>query len=86
VLYGESDSAILKIAENIRQSVQSLQIRTANQEVCNVLTISLGVAHIQPQPAISPKALYLAADKALYFAKASGRNRVCTLPPSLTRR
>jgi diguanylate cyclase len=39
------------------------------------ITLSLGVAQIQAQE--SPEALFERADRALYAAKHSGRNRIC---------
>ncbi len=46
-------------------------------------TVSVGVADLRSAGAADPEALFLAADQALYAAKASGRNRIrlAPLPP-----
>jgi diguanylate cyclase (GGDEF)-like protein len=53
-----------------------------NQPLCHV-TLSIGVSAMVPGPGSSTSTLALAADKALYAAKESGRNQVCTAPREL---
>ncbi|GAB4349725.1 MAG: GGDEF domain-containing protein [Gammaproteobacteria bacterium] len=63
------------VAEQIRKAVSSGQLRdTANGERYGTITISIGVA--QYTPGESPDALLQRVDRALYGAKAQGRNRV----------
>jgi len=61
-------------AENIRQAVSGLQIKYGAQEV-GPLTISIGIS-IYPTHGRTSTELIEAADKALYFAKANGRNKI----------
>ncbi|MGB7443687.1 MAG: PleD family two-component system response regulator [Coleofasciculaceae cyanobacterium] len=68
-----------QVAEEVRQVVNTLNINHAASEVSNHVTLSLGVACFYPTPATSPSMLIAEADKALYQAKATGRNRSFTL-------
>jgi diguanylate cyclase (GGDEF)-like protein len=66
------------LAERMRASVEELQIDHRASGVGPFLTVSLGVATIVPNPTLRPEDLVDLADRALYAAKASGRNRVST--------
>jgi diguanylate cyclase (GGDEF)-like protein len=59
-------------AESFRQQVQSLQIHLDGVSVQVTISIGLAVRHAPDDPS----ALMVAADEALYRAKAAGRNRV----------
>ncbi len=65
-----------KIAEQIRLSVKNLQIVHHKSPVDKYVTLSLGVFTMIPTPECSPELLILLTDKALYQAKAQGRDRV----------
>jgi diguanylate cyclase (GGDEF)-like protein/PAS domain S-box-containing protein len=67
----------LQIAENMRIAVEVLAIPHARSATAPHVTLSLGVAAVVPRPDILPRWLIGTADKALYQAKAEGRNRVC---------
>jgi diguanylate cyclase (GGDEF)-like protein len=71
----EMDGAF-KIAEILRARVEGLGIPHKNSPVSQWVTISLGVASLSPSKEASPAQLVTAADRALYRAKAEGRNRV----------
>lgn len=67
----------LQVAEKIRQIIFDLNIPHCSSQVCEQLTVSLGVATMIPSVNDAYEVLVLAADRALYQAKQSGRNRVC---------
>lgn len=63
------------VAEKIRQRVEEMKIE--NREAPGrLVTISLGVASMTPSGEESPSSLVAQADKAMYQAKRTGRNRV----------
>ncbi len=72
----EQEGAIL-VAQEIQLGVKRLAIAHASSKVTPVVTVSLGVASTIPSTITSPELLITAADKALYQAKAEGRDRFC---------
>jgi diguanylate cyclase (GGDEF)-like protein len=82
---GEEFAAILpdtdaaqarQLAENIRESIASLNLPHAPGAVRPYVTLSIGVASIDKGRLDDAAALIEAADKALYAAKRGGRDRV----------
>jgi diguanylate cyclase (GGDEF)-like protein len=65
----------LKIGEMIRNAVLALALPHATSSH-RCVTVSIGVACIQPKDSLSPTDLLEAADAALYSAKHRGRNAV----------
>ncbi|MEO1131583.1 MAG: diguanylate cyclase, partial [Cyanobacteria bacterium J06639_1] len=63
------------VAEKIRSEIDCLKVPHASSRTRNVLTASLGVAATTPSAHLSPETLIIVADKALYDAKAQGRDR-----------
>jgi diguanylate cyclase (GGDEF)-like protein len=63
-------------AETVRQTIEALQLPHPSSPVAPFLTVSLGVATASQDWCRTPEALVAAADRALYAAKRSGRNRV----------
>jgi diguanylate cyclase (GGDEF)-like protein len=82
ILSGSQLDAAYQIAETIRGSV--LALREAQGESADRLpTVSLGVACVIPDDALSASDLINAADEALYEAKRAGRNRSVCAPATL---
>ncbi|MFT7518891.1 MAG: two-component system cell cycle response regulator [Kiritimatiellia bacterium] len=71
VLQGATTTDVLAAVERVRKAIEGKLFRSDNGEFS--VTVSAGVAHIQPFE--GPLAFYKRADKALYDAKNSGRNR-----------
>ncbi|MFB2939423.1 diguanylate cyclase [Aerosakkonemataceae cyanobacterium BLCC-F154] len=67
----------LQVAEAVRLAVEELIITDVPQHPRQRLTLSLGIATMIPSPNESFQRLVAVADRALYKAKAEGRNRVC---------
>lgn len=71
------------IAEIIRAKIQELAIPHAQSRISSYVTVSLGICSQVPTPAVENRALVAATDKALYLAKAEGRNTFCMQPIQL---
>jgi diguanylate cyclase (GGDEF)-like protein len=71
----DSDGS-LTIAERIRENVAAAEISCDNGYITN-LTVSIGIFTQTPGMSCSIDELLLRADKALYEAKNTGRNKVC---------
>ena len=76
VLFNTGPEGAAVVAEKLRASVQELGIPHGASSVAPVVTISVGYATLRPREEGKPEALVAAADKALYAAKAAGRNCV----------
>ena len=74
VLLPETDlNGAVKIAEQIRGLIAQCAIAHADSPVDRQVTVSIGVAAYRQE---SPSAFLQRADRALYAAKAAGRNQV----------
>ncbi len=64
------------MADAIRKEIQSMEIVHARSSVSRYITISQGISSIVPDDRYEPVDLIEVADRALYKAKALGRDRV----------
>ncbi|HEY4395471.1 MAG TPA: GGDEF domain-containing protein [Polyangia bacterium] len=72
---GSDQNGARIVAERLRAAVEARKFTFGGQDI--PVTISLGIAAV-PESGVNDHATFLAAaDKALYEAKRSGRNRVC---------
>lgn len=65
------------VGERCRAAIEKLAIPHEKSPVASHVTMSVGVATMTPSRHTGPQTLIERADKALYKAKQSGRNRVC---------
>ncbi|GEA13342.1 diguanylate cyclase [Alteromonas sp. KUL49] len=65
---------ILELAERIRSNIENMQMHSDTDSF--QVTVSIGVATLEPSREMAPKTLFTLADSNLYVAKESGRNRV----------
>ena len=72
--YIEKENAV-NFAKTLVQSVENMKIHHPLNEISKYVTISVGMASVVPNEQNSPTQLLDEADKALYEAKHSGRNR-----------
>ncbi len=77
ILPNTEQSGATQVAHDIQAGIEELEIAHVNSEVTPIVTVSLGVATTIPSQGNSPEKLIMAADKALYQAKAEGRDRYC---------
>lgn len=75
VLPETNEKGAVRLAEKLRQQVMDLKLEHENNSCANEVTISLGVATGIPKPGKLFSDLLAQADKALFQAKRSGRNR-----------
>ena len=75
ILPETNEEGAIRVAESIRHNVEELMLPNINSKVKPFVTLSAGIATIVPTTLSSCKLLIHNADKALYKAKESGRNR-----------
>jgi diguanylate cyclase (GGDEF)-like protein len=76
ILPDAGDQAAIALAEAMREAVESVRIPDEDAPEDQVLTVSLGVGTLWPGSTYTADDLVGFADRALYHAKQSGRNRV----------
>jgi diguanylate cyclase (GGDEF)-like protein len=80
LLPGADREAALKVAERLRAAVEDLRIAHVAAPAGHV-TVSIGVASLNPRPRMNPQMLVEMADAGLYAAKRGGRNTVSEQAP-----
>ncbi len=65
-----------QVASSIQSNIKNLQLHHRNSDVSKYVTASYGVACMMPDDNNEPGQLLLRVDKALYYAKRSGRDRI----------
>jgi diguanylate cyclase (GGDEF)-like protein len=78
ILPATSLEGALTVAERLRTDIEAMAIPHAGSEVGPSVTLSIGVAALTPTRECIASSLVAMADKALYQAKAGGRNQVCS--------
>jgi diguanylate cyclase (GGDEF)-like protein len=76
LLPGRDLRSARRIAERLRQRIELAALPHPDSAVAQCVTASIGVAALVPAQLRAPEQLILAADHALYAAKARGKNRV----------
>ncbi|NVJ52342.1 MAG: cache domain-containing protein [Campylobacteraceae bacterium] len=76
LLFPETKEKALNYANEFREKVKKLNIAHSTSKVSQVVTVSCGIAFLEEN--MQSKEFYINADKALYKAKESGRDKVCT--------
>ncbi|HPB64914.1 MAG TPA: diguanylate cyclase [Spirochaetales bacterium] len=77
ILPDTDEEGAVAVLERVRQAIEALELPHAGSSAANVVTVSCGAAALRPDgPDGDLDQIMEMADKALYAAKAFGRNRV----------
>jgi diguanylate cyclase (GGDEF)-like protein len=81
LLPGTTLAGANQVAETIKAAMKKLDLTHSSSPLGEKMTLSLGISCLNPNQHNSPITLIKLADKALYLAKESGRDRICLLTP-----
>jgi diguanylate cyclase (GGDEF)-like protein len=82
LLYDLDGVAAEKLATHMRKAVGAMGLEHRDSRLGQIVTISIGVAVVEPTPERRARGALQLADEALYQAKTRGRNRVEVLDPN----
>ncbi len=77
ILPDTNTKGAFEVAERMRKKIENLQIPHEYSEMTPYVTVSIGVATIDPSDENEPQSFFKQADAQLYNAKQRGRNKVC---------
>lgn len=81
LLPGTNERGTMIVAERIRSEIEAMQLEHRESGISSFITLSLGASSVIPCSSITPAAWLESADKGLYEAKQTGRNRVVFKQP-----
>ncbi|GAA0181336.1 hypothetical protein SH2C18_38830 [Clostridium sediminicola] len=67
---------VLQLLESIRNDIEFMRIENVNSKVSDYVTCSFGVTTVKEINELNYEEIFALADKALYNAKAGGKNRI----------
>src|SRR5262245_18839819 len=82
LLYDVDSVAAERVAAQMRKAVVAMGLEHRDSRLGQIVTISIGVAVVEPSPERRSRGALQLADEALYQAKTMGRNRVEVLDPA----
>jgi two-component system cell cycle response regulator len=84
LLADTSCPSAVSLGETIRAHIERLAMPNPRADGAGVVTVSVGVACIVPTLFDDLRSLFISADRAMYEAKARGRNQVVMLQAGTT--
>jgi diguanylate cyclase (GGDEF)-like protein len=82
LLYDVDGVAAENLATHMRRAIGAMGLEHRDSRLGQIVTVSIGVAIVEPSPERRARGAVQLADEALYQAKTRGRNRVEVLDPS----